>query len=450
MTRRILLFLTAAWNFDSVWAFSSHKPSTFGSTELQAHGKNDPGVSAEIHRDAMTRREAIAIGLATVSSVPVATGAEEFSPSKRPFAYRVDSTIPPTLLPLSATQELAVLKGLGRGSGTSKAGVTEDRLNLNNMAYKGVFGTIGAVQSALGLNPDEMKKSGQGYATFVAMGVPKMTSSEDINLAQNLLSHIIEGRKSKNASTGLALYFVPLSAQKALTAFQTSGDMGKLTTALLNAGVQDSTVDLYKPLFDFARTYNLDLVAMSPELEDIRTVRTQGLQSVSADRRLQYVADPQGFVALTQDPKFRLYADRSLLKDFEPTSKADLAGDFFAERILVHETGATALAKYSTARPESLVAFVAPIADVRFLGGYNGRLSRISQFIQQDENKVNDDCITTILVNPSAQETLSLSRYLRLEIGTAPDNLEYQSKVSDYLWFSRMPKVNMLPRLMNG
>lgn len=116
----------------------------------------------------------------------------------------------------------------------------------------------------------------------------------------------------------------------------------------------------------------------------------------------------------------------------------------------MHETGATAVAKYAAARPESLVIFVAPIEDVRFMGGYNGRLERISRFLNKEENKVIDDCITTILLNPSAKETLSLSRYLRLEIGTAPTNIDYQTKVSDYLWFSKMPKVNLIPRLMNG
>ena len=47
------------------------------------------------------------------------------------------------------------------------------------------------------------------------------------------------------------------------------------------------------------------------------------------------------------------------------------------------------------------------------------------------------------------QETLSQSKFLRLEIGTAPTNWAYQTKIADYFWFSSMPKVNMLPRMMN-
>ena len=63
---------------------------------------------------------------------------------------------------------------------------------------------------------------------------------------------------------------------------------------------------------------------------------------------------------------------------------------------------------------------------------------------------VDDDAVTTILINPSAQKTLSQSKFLRLEIGTGPSTIEYQTKVADYLWFSSIPKVNLLPRLMNG
>jgi len=96
-----------------------------------------------------------------------------------------------------------------------------------------------------------------------------------------------------------------------------------------------------------------------------------------------------------------------------------------------------------------LVLAVAPIRDVRFFGGPNGRLARVCKAIKGDTN-IDDEAVTTILLNPSAEETLSKSKFLRLEIGTAPALLKYQTKVADYLWFSSMPKVNMLPRLMNG
>ena len=96
---------------------------------------------------------------------------------------------------------------------------------------------------------------------------------------------------------------------------------------------------------------------------------------------------------------------------------------------------------------------VYPSKDVRYLQGINGRVPRVTQFLlDQRESKftTTEDSVTTILLNPTAKETLSQSRRLRLEIGTAPENLDYQSKLADYLWFSQMPKVNLIPRLMDS
>jgi hypothetical protein len=170
------------------------------------------------------------------------------------------------------------------------------------------------------------------------------------------------------------------------------------------------------------------------------------------------VTDAQGFIALSQDPAFKLYIDRSLLKDYDQDNvdigsgkdTGDGRGNFFAERILVHEAAATVAAKYAVSRPESLVAMVAPTPDLRFLRGINGRIARICKFLNPEANKVTNNCVTTILLNPTAKETLSKSRFLRLEIGTGPKTLAYQTKVADYLWFSSMPKVNLITRLMDG
>ena len=440
--------MLAAAQCCSVDSFSNvnlHTTRTTSQSRIQLHASQSPA-------DEISRRQALSIGLVTAVTIPAVAGAssDDYKPAKRPFAYRVDSSVPPTLLPLTARQEQAILRALGKGSGTGKAGVVSDRITFNNMMNKGVFGTINAVQSVTGTNINETKKAGKGYATFIAMGVPRNTSEEDVGLAKSLMEFIIQGRKSQKGPIALGLPFAPLNTQQALDAFASNASIQVVMEALNKAGVSDATANLYKPLLEYAKSNELDLIAMSPEIEDQRMVRSRGLQNVDPDRRAQYVLDSEGFIAMTQDPKFRLYTDRSLLKDFEPLDKSDQVSNFFAERILVHETGATAVAKYAAARPESLVMFVAPIEDVRFMGGYNGRLERISKFLNTGENKVTDDCITTILLNPNAKETLSLSRYLRLEIGTAPSNIEYQTKVSDYLWFSKMPKVNLIPRLMNA
>ena len=213
--------------------------------------------------------------------------------------------------------------------------------------------------------------------------------------------------------------------------------------------VSEDIVDNQLPLLKYAKMKQLSLIACAPEFIDSQTVRTEGLQNVNEERRANYVIDAEGFIAWTQDPKSRLYTEKSLLKDFVPLDEKDAPGNFFAQKILEHETMATAIAKYAVRHPKTLVMAVAPIPDVRYLGGSNGRLPRICKAIKSDTN-IDEEAVTTILLNPSAAETLSKSKFLRLEIGTAPKLLQYQTKVADYLWFSSMPKVNMIPRLMNG
>ena len=370
-----------------------------------------------------------------------------YKPAKRPFAYRVDGTQPPTLIPISSAQkEVEILKGLGKGSGTQKSAIVNDSINLNNMLNKAVFGTIDKISKLSGETQDPLS-SGPGFASFVCLGLPAELSSADVGLAKSLITSIVEPRSKSD--TALGLVFCPLSAQSALDAFGETGDIEALTPILSEKGVSKATLELYRPLLELARSRSLTLLAMAPEIEDIAMARAKGLQYVDPERRTKYVFDPDGFIKLSQQPKFRVYADRSLLKDFKSMSSGDSTGLFFSERILVHETAAGIAAKYATQRPDSMVVVVAPTPDLRYLQGINGRIPRLCAVLSPSQSKVTDEAVTTILLNPSAKETLSKTNYLRLEIGTGPETLDYQSKVADYFWFSFMPKVNMIPRLMN-
>jgi hypothetical protein len=429
-----------------------------------------------------SRREALVAGIAlgvtsqTLSARPVHAAAKSanvdsdsdsvYQQAKRPTAYRVDSSTPPTLLPLDNSKERNVLVDLGKGSGTDKQAIIQDTVNLNNILQKAVYGTIEAVTTFA--DPEDESKSGPGYATFVCLGVPRETTLTDMELAQGLLTTILKPRQSKKAATALGLASLPMSTQSVLDVYTRAGvSAGAVTEkegndlllakALMDAGVSEATVQLNLPILQYAKSKKLDLLAMAPEARDIEAVRAKGLQNVDPARREQYVTDAQGFIALSQDPAFKLYIDRSLLKDYDQDNvdigsgkdTGDGRGNFFAERILVHEAAATVAAKYAVSRPESLVAMVAPTPDLRYLRGINGRIARICKYLNPEANKVTNNCVTTILLNPTAKETLSKSRFLRLEIGTGPRTLEFQTKVADYLWFSSMPKVNLITRLMD-
>jgi hypothetical protein len=358
-------------------------------------------------RTTVSRRHAISLAVTSVASIIAGVSQEAlaaddlYRPAKRPTAYIVDSTIPPTLIPLNAREETKILSGLGRGSGTSKDAIADDSVNLNNILNKAVFGTIDAISGSF--SGQDKSNSGPGYASFVCLGLPQETNPVDVDLATDLLTLLLKTRKSIKGETAMGLAFAPFSTQSALDAYLREGNDAVLVEAMTSAGVPESTLKLYSPLLQLAKSRNLKLLALAPELEDAQIVRKQGLQNVNTDRRAQYVADTEGFIALTLDPKFKLYTERSLLKDFEPLDDKDLQGNFFAQRILVHEAAATAIAKYAVSRPDSVVTVIAPTPDLRFLGGINGRIPRVCEFLNKETNKVTNDAVTTILLNPTAK-----------------------------------------------
>ncbi len=404
-----------------------------------------------------------------------------YVPAKRCTAYLVDSTIPPSLIPYRASREAAILKGLGMGRGTPKGPIVEDEINLNNFMNRAVFGSLDAAKRVAGANSGDAaaaSRSGRNYQSFVFLGAnfddthtasPENSggaANADAALAAGLLADICRPR-GRSGNTAIGLAFAPRSAQDTLDYYLLTGKDSspldeysverKVVETLVALGADGYLAERHLPIMRFAKERGCALLALAPEPSDLGVVRGGGLQSLDPARREEYVADAPGFIALTQEPKFKLYADKSLLKDFvappSPAGKDGASakaeqGNFFAERILVHEACATAIARWATSRPDSLVVTVAPIPDVRFLGGINGRVPRICKYLNPD-SLVDDEAVTTILLNPNAGETLSESKWLRLEIGTAPNNWTYQSKIADYLWFSSMPKVNMLPRMMN-
>jgi len=364
-----------------------------------------------------------------------------YVPAQRYKAYFVDSTIPPSLVPFRDSRQAAILKNLGSGYGTQKSPLIDDSINLNNILNKTIAAGINAV------NPDPSVKKRLSSASFVFLGMD-IESATDVALARTLLQVMVKPRSRQ--STALGLPWIPQSLQSALNDFSRSMNVSFLKETLIKSDIPSSIVEAQIPLLDYAVAQKLTLVALAPEVQDMRVVRKEGLQNIDVERRANYVVDAQGFIQTTQDPKFKLYADRSMFKEFQPLDENDRPSDFFAQRILYDEAVATAAAKWALLQPgpSPLMIITSETKDVRFMGGANARIPRVCRYLSPD-SAIDDTSVTTILLNPTAKNTLSASNYLRTVIGTAPDTVPYQTKVSDYLWFSETPKVNLLPHMMN-
>ncbi|GKY99243.1 hypothetical protein MPSEU_000879600 [Mayamaea pseudoterrestris] len=391
-----------------------------------------------------------------------------YQPSKRPLVYRIDSTIPPTLLPVSNPK--LTLQQLGQGSGTDKNQIIIDTVNLNNILNKIVFGTIRAVQKPSFLQPQV-----PSTPSFVCLGMPMVPADTDVQLAQSLITSMVggqtKGQQQDTSNTALGLAWAPYETQTALDEYAHNRmSLDDLIITLQQAKVSPETIQLYTPLLKYAASARLTLLALAPSILDVQSILRGGLQAVDPDQRSKYVIDPNGFIKMTADPAFQMYTDRSLLKQDETaetsTSKSNNMANLFAASILIHEAAATKMAQYAASKTllQPLVIMVAPMADVRYQLGMNGRIPRIynalvaaqqqpaasADPLSAEQQLMTTDRVTTILLNPNANDTLSKSKRLRLEIGTGPETLDYQQKIADYLWFSESPKVNLIPRLMNG
>jgi Haem-binding uptake, Tiki superfamily, ChaN len=385
----------------------------------------------------------------------------------RPTAYRVDSTIPPTLLPVpTARAQLAVLRDLGKGLGTDKKAVFIDRLNLNNMLQKAVYGTADAIGS---LGKGFSNTTTQAPASFVCFGLPMHPTAKDVDLTISLLQSMwgLSSSRPPTRKNAIGIAIFPYTAQGALSDFVAGRlSLNQLRDTLLELQVSVDEWNLYEPLLDLAARNKITLLALGVTSSDQSLVRKEGLQSVDPNVRAFYVVDPEGFIATTTDPSYQLYTDRSLLKDYPENDKTTTTGKYFAERILVHEAAATMVAQYAVqSGVGTVVAIVAPVNDVRYLKGINGRLPRVYQHVATSTTTISNvdaataraaaefpvslNDVTTILVNPTSPDTLSRTVRLRLEIGTGPETLEYQTKIADYLWFSSSPTVSLLPRVMD-
>lgn len=198
-----------------------------------------------------------------------------------------------------------------------------------------------------------------------------------------------------------------------------------LTATLLNADVSMNVITCQLPLLLWARSSRIPLIALAPLYTDLVKVRQNGLQSLDIATRETYVVDTKGFISMVQSPRFKLYTNKSLLKEYDASNFISRSGEdddianYFAEQILSDEAVATASAKWALLAKtrsadkgnndnNSLMIILSAFERVRFLGGANGRILRVLQFLSPDE-KISAEAVTSILLNPTAQVSLSHS-----------------------------------------
>ena len=278
--------------------------------------------------------------------------------------------------------------------------------------------------------PKLLKSLADG-ADAVLLGV-KRNDPEDYALAADLASKFASAAKRPVA---VGLDAMPLGSS--------------LREAASWPSVSDS-VDFLQPIADLQQRTRCDLVPLGVQAEVMGAVqRSGGIAALSEQQRNAYVDDVGAFVRYPkQTAAFDVWAERVVArtykKRYEGLEGAPKYEDYFASSILYDEAVASLAARYCRAHPSTLLVCVVSDDHVKFGCSAQGRFQRLEK--NPDASSAEFFRAPSILLNPSAESTGSLSRSLRLALAVDPAKARI---CSDCVWFSRSPPPSLLTHMMN-
>ena len=179
--------------------------------------------------------------------------------------------------------------------------------------------------------------------------------------------------------------------------------------------------------------------------------KENGLGGLTDTEKSKYIVDPKGFISITQNPGFTKYTDRIIVPAYEKLaengilSKSITPETYFAYRIFEDEAVAAKIA-LSSSRDTTTIVLLGQ-GKVKFGFGVQERVERNLMIKYQDSQSTPVD-VLSILLNPSALDSESLTSQLQLSLGYGPF-LKDQRPLANYLWFSKYPPVNILTRMKN-
>lgn len=273
------------------------------------------------------------------------------------------------------------------------------------------------------------------------------TASAGLVADAALAAAIIGGIAAKRGGAGgptVGLGSAPPFAQPALDAFGAGG--AAAADAALPPGL-----DAYGPVLRVAARQKLPLRALGLPPALTAAVNEKGLEAVSGDRE-RYLDDVQGFLELVQTPVFQIYAQQLILPNRPEGAAAPSKEKYFASRIFSDEALATnALRTAAALRGEGggPLVLLAPYGSVAFGsgGGVDGRLRRAAGNVNLQGKPLD---VRSVLLNPTAKDTTSLTNSLRLQLGThRTPGAETAVPLADYVWFDHSPKPQVLTRMFD-
>jgi len=339
-------------------------------------------------------------------------------PSKRLHLYSVEMSDPPCLLPRTKVGELSAIKKLAAND------IIIFGEHLNSKQDNELESSILTIMN------DECRQIGKQ----IVLGLEMI---EKDSIYQTALDTYITNQK--------------LSLEEA----------DKILLDALNwKNLLYGEYNTYLPLLHFARKNKIRLIALGIALSLQKKILENGLDTLTDIDRSRYVPDPIGFLDTVRKPGFQRYADKVISASY----KSDIENGFipsntnldnyFGNRILVDEGIASTSANFVNDNPQTTFIIISKKERVIFGYGIQERAQRYlsllksSKKIEINEEKGNDVKISSILLNPTANDSLSYTSQLQLSLGYG-QFLKDQMPLANFIWFTNDPMVKLLTRPKN-
>jgi len=282
----------------------------------------------------------------------------------------------------------------------------------------------------------------------------------DQGIDQELALRLVRELRGLHYNLALGLEMVQLQFQPALDRYisREVADLAAADEDLRRSTEWDDRwpfpFENYLPLFHWARQARVPLVAANTDSEAQLKVQLSGFEGLRGAERQRYVPDVLGFLNYTNQPGFKMYADRVIRRSFEYHNETGVLGPspdpnlFFAARVLWDETMANAATKWLEEHPRHKMVLLAGSDHVKYGYGIQARAERLGTDYYNLRRRDGKFRVASVLLNPTAEESYSYIRRLRLGLGQGARK-SYSRFLADYIWFSTSPRVNLLTRMLN-
>lgn len=162
--------------------------------------------------------------------------------------------------------------------------------------------------------------------------------------------------------------------------------------------------EVYRPIFETAREFNIKLLALNVNSEDFSLVETGGFPALGKDKLKLYINDPKGFATLASTESFKEYVNYVITPSYKMHQVMGILkdpnmsfGTFLSGRLLWDETMANTAANWCNNNPNGLLLGCVGLDHIKFSNGIPIRFSRLCA----NANASN----ISLLLNPTLTDT---------------------------------------------